>query len=173
MNHKTTLTWITLFCLIFGITGCREKAKTNPETVENPKTIVVFNFDDKEELAEYMSLNLDETHPNLLNPQISKSDYRSVIESWTGLHQRIGTFLAENNFTWGTRDDTIRIVQKIYFEPNGRIKTYFFNVANKNVTKEKKEQFANLIAAFAKTNRIDYQMDQSFAQCGKTEYVNK
>ncbi len=173
MTHKTTLTWITLFCLISGITGCKEKAKTNTEVPENPKAVGVFNFDDKEERAEYTSMNLDETHPNLLNPEISKSDYRSVIESWTGLHQRIGTFLGENEFTWGTRDDTIRIVQKIYFEPNGRIKTYFFKVANETVTKEKKEEFANLIAAFAQTNRIDLQRDQSFAQCGKTKYLNK
>ena len=173
MNHKTILPRIVAFCLLAVIAGCKEKAATKTEVVDKQETIGVFNFDNKEEFSEYMSLNLDESHPNLLNPEISKSDYKSVIESWTGLHQRIGAFLEENKFTWGVPDDAIRIVHKIYFGRNGRIENYFFRIANEEVSKEKKEEFANLIAAFARTHRMDLQMDHSFAQCGKTKYMNK
>ena len=116
---------------------------------------------------------MDETHSNLLNSQISKSEYNSVLKSWTDLHKRIGKFLLENKFDWGINDSTITIVRKIYFKPNGEIENYFFNVLNKNKTKEKRERISNLIADFAKNNSIEYQRNEKFAQCGKTKYLNE
>ena len=173
MSRKTILKWTLAFCIMAGVSSCKEKAESTNEVVENKEVIRVFNFQDKEEFTAYQSLNLDESYPNLLDPQISKSDHNAVIESWSDFHQRIGTFLSDNEFTWGVEDKSISIVQKIYFEPNGRIKYYFFRVLNENVTNEKLGQFANLIAEFAETNRIDFQTDTSFAQCGKTKYMNE
>ena len=173
MIRKTILKWTLAFCIIVGVSSCKEKAESTIEVVENREVIRVFNFQDKEEFSVYTSLNLDESYPNLLDPQISKSDHITVIESWSDLHQRIGAFLSDNEFTWGVEDKSISILQKIYFEPNGKIEYYFFRVLNENVTNEKLEQFANLIAEFAETNRIDLQMDTSFAQCGKTKYLNE
>ncbi|MEM6685162.1 MAG: hypothetical protein AAF617_05140, partial [Bacteroidota bacterium] len=132
-----------------------------------------YNFDNKQELADFRKLDLDQSHPNLLNPKISASDHTSVRESWTELHQKIGNYLSENNFTWEVEDPSISIVQKIYFEPNGQIKHFFFNILNQNISHEKKQQYSNLILEFSKTHRINYQQDKSFAQCGKTKYVNK
>ena len=95
------------------------------------------------------------------------------MKSWTDLHQSIGKYLSENEFKWEVKDSSITIVQKIYFNTNGEIENYFFNVLNKNVTKEKQEQFANLISSFAKGNKIQFKKDEKFAQCGKTKYLNK
>lgn len=173
MNNRTILKWTIAISLLIGISSCKEKAESTIEVVENKEVIGVFNFDNKQELSEYNSLNLDESYPNLLDPQISKSDHNTVMESWSDLHQRIGKYLSENKFTWGVEDKTISILQKIYFEPNGKIKYYFFRIFNENVTNEKQAQFANLIAEFAETNRIDFQTDTSFAQCGKTKYLNE
>ena len=172
MDIKTIQIWSVAFSIIAGISSCKDKAASTMAIVENNEVIRVFNFQDKEESSEYKSLNLDESHPNLLDPQIS-SDHDAVIKSWTDLHQRIGAFLSDNDFTWGVEDKTINILQKIYFEPNGKMKYYAFRVFNGNVMKEKQEQFADLIAEFAKTNRIDFQLDKSFAQCGKTKYMNE
>lgn len=173
MKLKAYYSKLLIVLAIIATQGCKEKVANKTETVEKAKLIGVFDFDNKEELSAYTKLNLDKTHPNLLNPQISKSDYNSVVKSWTDLHQRIGGFLSENNFDWGVKDSTITIVQKIYFKPNGEIKNYFFNILNKNLTKEKREQFSNLITNFAKQHSIKFQSDESFAQCGKTKYVNK
>ncbi|OBX25369.1 hypothetical protein LX77_01457 [Gelidibacter algens] len=182
MKFKTILSTIFIVSIIFGNSGCKEKNENKAkladgekiETVDNEKIeiISVFNYDNPKELSEYNALNLDATHPNLLNPQISSSDYDSVIKSWTELHQRIGAYLSENGFNWEVEDKTISIVHKIYFKSNGEIENYFFKVLNENVTKEKKKQFANLISEFPKDIRIEFENDGSFAQCGKTKYIN-
>ncbi|SDB31472.1 hypothetical protein SAMN03097699_0654 [Flavobacteriaceae bacterium MAR_2010_188] len=172
---KLKLIFKELFILIalIGISSCKQDAKKKTDSIEKTRSIGIYNFDNKQELIEYNKMNLGESHPNLLNPQISKTDYDSVMESWTDLHQQIGNYLSENKFTWEVEDETITIVHKIYFEPNGEIENYFFNVLNQTVTKEKKEQFADLISDFAETNRIDFKRDKSFAQCGKTKYLNE
>ena len=170
---KIMLRAFTMLVVLAGSTSCTEKTKEKKVAIEKEGAVVVVNFDDKEKLSEFLALNLDDTHPNLLNPDISKTDHDAVLKSWEDLHQRIGSHLAENNFTWGIEDSSITIVQKIYFKPNGAIETYFFNVLNKDVTLEKKEQFAVLIADFAGKNRLGIQQEGSFAQCGKTRYQNE
>ena len=132
----------------------------------------MFNFDNKQELIEYRELALDETHPNLLNPQISTTDYDDFREPWIDQDKRIGNYLSNKKFTWEVEDGNITIIQKIYFRPNGEMKYYFFKVLDPKVTKEKKDLFARLISDFSNTDRIDFKSDKSFAQCGKTMYVN-
>ena len=175
MKFKTILKALFLIIITIGINGCDEKKEEKTVNVDKEKleTINVFNFDNKQELSNYNNLNLDETHPNLLNPQISKSEYNSVMKSWIDLHQRIGKHLSENGFSWEVESSSITIVQKIYFNSNGEIQNYFFNVLNENVTKEKKKQFADLILSFSKNNGIEYKSEEKFAQCGKTKYLNE
>ncbi|WAC01726.1 hypothetical protein N7U66_17775 [Lacinutrix neustonica] len=135
--------------------------------------IGVFNYDNKQELSQYNTLHLDATHPNLLNPKISTSDYNLVVKSWSNLHQRIGDFLSKNNFDWEVEDHSIAIVHKIYFSAEGKIKNYFFKVLTENVSEEKKEQFASLILKFSKDNPINFKKEGPFAQCGKTKYLTE
>ncbi|MCG9970965.1 hypothetical protein [Christiangramia crocea] len=163
-----------VFCLVgifFVSCGCiAQNVETQAGDKEN--TVSVYNIDNTKDRAEYARLDLDSTHPNLLNPQISQSDYNEVIKSWTDLHQRIGKYLADNEFKWEVEDSTITIVQKIYFKPDGEIKNYFFKIQNDEVTREKKEQFGSLLLSFARKNRISFQKEEQFAQCGKTRYYN-
>lgn len=168
MTFKTIIKTVFIFSIFFGSSSCIEKT----EKADNRKAIGVFNNDNEQQLTEYNKLNLDDTHPNLLNPQISKSDHSLVMKSWTNLHQKIGSHLSENKFNWEVKDSAISVVQKIYFTPQGAIENYFFKVLNKTVRIEKKEEYANLISSFAKNNRIEYKKDSNFAQCGKTKYLN-
>jgi hypothetical protein len=168
MTFKTILKTVFIFSIFIGISSCIKKT----ENADNKNAIGIFNYDNEQQLTQYNKLNLDETHPNLLNPQISKSDHSLVMKSWTNLHQKIGTHLSENKFNWEVEDSAITVVQKIYFNPQGAIENYFFNVLNKKVSTEKKEEYANLISSFAKNNRIEFKKDSNFAQCGKTKYLN-
>lgn len=175
MNFKTILKTIVIGSLILGIISCGDKKDDKEEITQNKKNekITVFNFDNKQQLAEYNKLNLDENHPNLLNPEISKSDLNKVIKSWTDLHQRIGKTMAEQGFKWDVEDSSITIVHKIYFNSNSEIESYFFNVLNDNVSNQKKEEFAELISNFAVNNKIEYKSEGKFAQCGKTKYLSE
>ncbi|MBZ9728588.1 hypothetical protein LB467_02720 [Salegentibacter sp. JZCK2] len=173
MEYKTVLKVFIIISLMIGITGCREETQAKVETLDNKKEIATFNFDNKRELSEYKKLELDKTHPNLLNPAISKSEYKLVVQSWTELHQKIGDYLSEHDFNWEIEDTAVSIVHKIYFKPNGEIENYFFNVLNENVSKQKKKQFASLVSDFARDNHIEFKKDEGFAQCGKTRYFNE
>ncbi|PRP67368.1 hypothetical protein [Nonlabens agnitus] len=170
LNISIKLAYIFFFSIL--IIGCGEKKAKN--TIENAKAnkISVYNFDDEQQLNQYRKLKLDETHPNLLNPEISNSDYDDVKAAWVDLHQNIGDFMDENDFQWQTTDSTITVVHKFYFDSEGNIENYFFNVINESISFENKEQFSNLISNFAIINSISYQSDGKFAQCGKTRYLN-
>lgn len=177
MVCKTIIQTFLVITVIIGINSCKQKTEDKvedkAELFSETKEVATFNFDNKKELSKYRELELDRTHPNLLNPEISKTEYKLVRESWTDLHQRIGTYLSERDFNWEIGDPSVDIVHKIYFNPNGEIENYFFNVLNENVSQQKKEEFANLISEFAKNHRIGLNKDERFAQCGKTKYLNK
>jgi len=172
MKFNNVLKSILVISVIIGINSCKGKNEDNIESDEIKK-VRVFNFDNKIELSEFNKLKLNETHPNLLNPEISKSEYNTIAKSWIDLNQNIGKYLSNKKFTWGVKDSTITVIQKFYFNKDGEIKTYFFRLKNKNISKEKKEQFSNLITDFAKDNKINIKKDKSFAQCGKAKYMNK
>lgn len=161
MNRTSTV--ILLFALLFSSIGFCQSSKDS---------IQVYYFSNSDLLKTYESLDLDASHANLLNPQESKEEINAVIASWSDLHQRIGKYLAEKDFKWGSEDENVGILQKIYFDKTGNITHYFFRVFNEDVTEEKKEEFADHLRAFAKSNTISIKRDQQFAQCGKTRYAN-
>jgi len=165
MKFRKILKSIIVISVIIEIISCKGKNEN--------KKVRVFNFDNKIELYEYNKLKLNETHPNLLNPEISKSEYSTIAQSWINLNQNIGKYLSNKKFTWGVKDSTITVIQKFYFNKEGEITNYFFRLKNKNISKEKKEQFANLISDFAKDNKINLKKDKSFAQCGNAKYINQ
>ena len=163
-NSKNMYRILLLLLSLFILIGCSQSTPAD--------TASVYNFHDKEQLEAYTALNLDDTHPNLLNPQVSQDEISKVIGTWSDLHQRVGKHLAEHNFSWGVEDSSIAIVQKIYFKPDGEVTHYFFNVLNKSVSKKKKEEFSNLLKSFASENKINITREEQFAQCGKTRYMN-
>lgn len=166
---KTVFSIIIIASLISCQQNSKEKAIGNSEKLVEPS---IYNFSRVGDLEKFNALKLDDSYPNLLNPNISKDDYEKVSQSWIDLNQRIGAYLSDNDFTWGISDSTISIVQKFYFEPDGTINSYFFNIRNESVTYEKKELYGEMILKFASENKIDYSMNDIFAQCGKTRYIN-
>lgn len=161
---------------VFAGTGSgsfEERKKGEKQQNKEKEEIKVFNASKDQELASYNSLELDKTHSNLLDARHSESGYEKVLESWTELHQGIGNFLSANEFDWEVEDPSIAIVHKVYFEENGEIKAYFFNVLNKSVSMEKQEEYAGLIKEFAGATKIGLTREKDFAQCGKTRYMNK
>lgn len=139
---------------------------------QQPSTtkVAVYNFDDKEALKQYESLQLDDSHPNLLDPRFSQESHQEVVENWTQLHRELAGFLAEKEFDWGTKEPDVSILHKIYFAPSGEITAYFFRVLNSDIPENKTAAFAALVSEFADTAAIALTRDSSFAQCGKTRY---
>ncbi len=160
MKFRHILTILTI-----GLISCTT-------TSQQSTGIKIFDFDNKTELSDYERLSLDKDHPNLLNPEISKNEMNTVIDSWTALHQNIGKYLHENDFEWQVEDEQIMIVHKFYFNPDGKIHTYFFKILNEGISDSQREKYSELIVEFAKSNKIGLTRDSQFAQCGKTKYLN-
>lgn len=157
LHHLSSL----LIIMIFGL-------QTNAQ--EN--NIKVYDVAQEESRAKFEALDLDKNHPNLLNPDISKNEIDKVIGSWTELHQDIAKYLKTNDFEWGVEDPEVMLLHKFYFEPDGKIKTYFFRVFNEEVSDARREEYSKLITEFVRTHRIAITQDFQFAQCGKTKYIN-
>ena len=166
-NTNTAPFFLFLSCLLFLSCGEKKAEKENKEQDQ----ILVYDFDNKAEKDQFDKLILDKTHPNLLNPQISETDLDQIRVSWTELHQDIGKYLDENNFSWEIDDRELNILHKFYFTPNGKIKFYFFRVANSRVSDAKRKEFAGLMADFATSYQLSLERQAQYAQCGKTRYI--
>ncbi|MCX2718030.1 hypothetical protein [Lentiprolixibacter aurantiacus] len=169
MNNKNaTPLYFFLFCLLF--LSCGEK-KVEKETAKS-EDISIYDFANEADKNKFDKLNLDETHPNLLSPQISTTDFDQIMESWTELHQEIGKYLNANDFDWQVDDHNINILHKFYFDPNGKIKSYFFRILNNEVSYSKRKEYAGLVLAFARDYQLPLNRDAQYAQCGKTRYMS-
>ncbi|MUP44637.1 hypothetical protein E0K83_02625 [Gramella sp. BOM4] len=140
---------------------------------QNTETIKVYDFDSDPEVVKSIGPKLDESHPNLMNPQISKTEYESVTGSWSSLHQEIAKFLTAKDFEWETEAEQILIVHKFYFDPDGTIHTYVFNLLNEDIDKQQRQAYSSLVSEFAKNYNIGLTRDKQFAQCGKTRQMNQ
>ena len=155
---------------MFFFVTCKERAVGTVSTDAHAR---IYDFDNNDLRAEYTKLGLDSTHANLLNPRISQTDFDQIMKTWTDLHENIVEHLDRNGFTWQTKERNIEIPHKFYFEPNGKIKSYFFRVYNEDATPAKRREYARLISGFAKSQRIEFKSTTQFAQCGKTKYPIK
>ncbi|MCP9198775.1 hypothetical protein MKO06_02575 [Gramella sp. GC03-9] len=140
---------------------------------QNKDAIKVYDFDSEPEILKSKAPQLDNAHPNLLNPQISKTEYETVMESWTKLHQEMASFLKAKDFEWETEDEQILIVHKFYFDADGNIHTYVFNLLNEDIDEQQRQTYSNLVSEFAETYSIGLKRDKQFAQCGKTRQMNQ
>ncbi|MFY0629924.1 MAG: hypothetical protein JXR05_06045 [Flavobacteriaceae bacterium] len=151
---------------LFVISGCQKAVNK-----ENEEKVLVFNVANQVELSEFGKLKLDESHLNLLNPKISKDSFEVVYKSWTDLHQNLHGYLVENNFDWGVADEKIKILNRIYFKKNGKVKTYVYRVYNK-ITDEKAKEYGELMKGFLREEQISLTRGMDFAQCGKMSLPN-
>ncbi len=132
----------------------------------------IYNVSNPSDLSEFGKLNLDETHPDILDPSIARDDKEKVVASWIDLHQSIGNYLTENDFSWGIEAESISMYQRIYFNGDGQITNFLFNIRTPEVTEEKKAEFGKLLAKFTTEHKLSYTLPNKFAQCGKTRYAN-
>ncbi|MDY2586817.1 hypothetical protein [Winogradskyella aquimaris] len=151
--------------------GCKQNS--SEDKTENTKEPIIINFDDKLAFTEFSQLNLDEKCVNLLDPRnTTENESKRVIESWSNFHKKIISFLKEEDFSWEVPDSTISIYNRIYFDKNGRVNYYVFNINNPSISELKKEEFKNTLSKFSKEVHIELRRDEEFAQCGKTKYFN-
>ena len=132
----------------------------------------IFNSSDPTDLMEFTRLSLDTTHPDLLDPSVARDDQKNVVASWAQLHKSIGKYLDAHDFTWDIKSESVAIYQRIYFNGDGQITNYLFNIKEPEVTVEKKEEFGKLLASFAAEHKLAYARPTPFAQCGKTRLAN-
>ena len=164
MRTNLKIYFILFTCL--SILNCKQK---NDTVAAN--TIEVYDIADEADRFIYDKLNLDDSHPNLLNPQLSDDGYDMILEAWTNLHQAIGDHLDKNDFDWQIEAESISILHKFYFEENGRIKNYAFRFTNNKVSDQVRSEYGKLIQEFANDFIMDLDRDAQYAQCGKTKYM--
>lgn len=133
----------------------------------------VVGFHNEVAYNEFKRLLLDETHKNLLNPNISdKEEYPTIINSWKNLHGKVNAILKDSRFSWNVPDSTITVVNKIYFNANGEVNYFFVNIRNENISNETKDLYVQLLTDNLKELSINLQREEPFAQCGKVNYQN-
>jgi len=159
------------FLILLSFFACKNDTETS--IVKDVKAPTIVNFDDKLAFGDFKKLNLDDKCANLLDPRNTAEDERtSVINSWSSFHKKVTVFLEQENFKWEIPDSTISIYNRIYFNKNGTINYYVFNINNPSVTAEKKAEFEKVLEKFSRDVKLDLKREQEFAQCGKTRYIN-
>ncbi|CAL2102713.1 conserved protein of unknown function [Tenacibaculum sp. 190130A14a] len=163
---KTSAISVLLVFLIIFL-ACEKVKKVSHEDV----LVVNLKEETSKEKEVFLKLDLDKNHQNLLNPAVSKDSLKSVYQSWVKLHTDLNVFLGEKKFNWGLEKTQIKLFNKIYFNKEGRIKTYAFRVYD-SISKEKADEFKKLIKDFAQEVKIKIKRENAFAQCGKISLPN-
>lgn len=169
---RSIFSFVTFTIVVSVLFSCRPDA---PDHGKNKATepVRVFHTGDSVLLKQFESLDLDNTYPNLLENNSDTVNTEEVFNSWMKLHQAMGTQLDNNGFNWYSRDSIIQILHKVYFEPDGHISHYFFNIINSEVPDSVVTAFAVQVDTFARRARIELDFSGKFAQCGKTSYINQ
>ena len=115
--------------------------------------------------------DLDATHVNLLNPNVSDRKFEEVLNSWTQLHQELNSFLKGKKFRWETKSKKIKMYNRFYFDNEGNITVFAFRFFN-NISPQKENEFLNLMKDFTKKHKIRIKRREKFAQCGKISLPN-
>lgn len=160
---KNLMFLILAFSFLF--LGCKHELKE--------KVVLVFNLNEysEKEKSVFLEMNLDENHPNLLDPNINVETFKEVTNSWKKLHSDLYQFLKKNNFDWDSNSKNIKVFNKIYFTSEGKIKVYAFRILS-DISKEKTIEYEALIKEFTKNIKINIKRDFNFAQCGKASFPN-
>lgn len=156
---------VVFICLLLSLISCKNSEK-------NIKGVVVGS-QNTEKFAEIKKLNLNDSYNNLLNPKFSsEEDYKEVLKTWNDFHQQVGKIVKENNFDWGTKDSSVVVFNRIYFNKKGEVDYYTFKIGNKNVSKAKRIEYEKLLSENISKVKIDLKRDVQYAQCGKVRYKN-
>jgi len=156
------------FAMLLAFVSCKSEGK---ETNEQQPEVMVFNLADDAAKKEFGALKLDETHSNMLDPNIAKESHEEALKSWSDIHYGLNDFLKKEKFDWGIKSERIKIFNKIYFQKDGQMKYYVYGIYA-DVSPERKVAFGKLAQQFFAKEKISLTRDADFAQCGKASLLN-
>lgn len=113
---------------------------------------------------------LDLKCPNLLDPRLSNEDADILIAAWRDLNQKIGSQLVSSDFNWNTNSETVKIFHKFYFNKDGSIMNYYYNIMDTTISKATRKAYGNSVKSIINEHRINISKDSAFAQCGRMEF---
>ncbi|SNR14819.1 hypothetical protein [Tenacibaculum jejuense] len=133
----------------------------------------VVGVHDKINFEKFKNQELDKSYKNLLNPNnTTEEEYKAIINSWKEYHTKVSSILQENNFSWGVKDPSVTIFNKIYFNKEGKVNHILVNVKNEKVSNEVKSAYVTLLKNHINELSINLKRGNQFAQCGKIKYKN-
>ena len=86
------------------------------------------------------------------------------------MNQNIGQYLVENNFNWDTEATNVKVWHKFYFDKDGNITSYYFNVLDENISQETREAYRDAVSTIIGEQSVNIQKDSAFAQCGSMRF---
>lgn len=130
----------------------------------------VINFKNADELKIDIAY-LDSIYPSGFRVDTSlavfKTNPEEYYQAWIKFNQELGKFLSANGFYW---EETTKGFNRIYFNKDGRIDYWLFNINEGQISNEKEEQFELLLNKFAAEHKFSLSADVGFAQCGGAQY---
>lgn len=103
----------------------------------------------------------------------TEKEQEAMGQAWIKLLQDFGEFLRENNFKW---DKPIKCMNKIYFNSDGTINYFFYNLSLKSVEQkdilsaEQQKEFDRLLNLFIQDYKISLAAETKFSQCGPSTF---
>jgi len=176
---KLSVKSVQLVLFLLLISACKNDHTTKTdkpivkeatESVAMASDIGVYDLStDSKYMEEIQSLN--ESCPDLMNPQYLLKDREAILESWTALNQNIGQQLVDEGFKWDSSPSgKVKIYHRFYFHKDGSIHRYYFNILDTTVSKEKRVAYATQVGSILKNYDLGIQRDSAFAQCGKMAF---
>ncbi len=127
------------------------------------------SFDEAKSSGVRVSL-LDSTYKSAVNVDKKKAVFAGkedkLVESYNGMLQDLGDFLAKHNFKW---DTTTRCFNRIYFNKDGHIDFFLYSFKT-NISSEKEAQFKRLLNEFIRQYKFPLHAKVNFAQCSPVIY---
>lgn len=166
---------ILLACLILVLFSCKDSTSSTSETTilhPNEETIAMAEnvgvYDVLKDPAYVQQVKeLDLKCPNLNDPRIPFEDRELAMDAWVALNQNIGQHLLTKEFDWGTTAETVKIWHRFYFNKDGSINSYYYNIMDKSINEDTREAYGKRVSEIIQEHRIGFELDSAFAQCGK------
>lgn len=156
MQHTLTLILISLITLSFNSYG-QNKALTFKEAEIQGKS---FQY-------------LDHLYKSAVHDDVKLAVFKSVEEqaelqkAYIKLIKDLASFLKTNHFKW---EKPTRCINRVYFNPNGKIDYFLYNFPQDQITPEKENEFARLLNLFIKDYKFSLTAHENFAQCSPINY---
>lgn len=164
-----------LVCLISINLSCKNSTTNTQETtaadsieesIAMAENVGVYDVLKDPAYAEQVK-QLDLKCPNLNDPRIPLEDKEVAMEAWVALNQNIGQHLLTKEFDWGTTSETVKIWHRFYFNKDGSINSYYYNIMDKSINEDTREAYGKRVSEIIQEHRIGFELDSAFAQCGK------